>query len=101
MAPKNATWTATFSGKWCPKTYFNVCGFEENGTIIFAVHDGGFTKMVGIKKTANGQSRIDGRYTPKNVLIKLKKDAIFAAWQTTANTGVGHDQYQLSDIKNY
>ena len=97
----SGTWTATFSGSWVGGTYFGVHGFEENGTVIFAIHDDAHTKMVAIAvaETANGWKRIEGRYTPKNALVKMNKDSVFAAWQSTAGRGVAHDKYQLSEVK--
>ena len=93
--------TATFSGAWVPAAYFLVQGFAgPNGLWVFAVHDGGHTKMVGMQKTEqNNLKRVDGRYTPKGVLTKMNTDSIIAAWDACSNRGVDHGKYTLSDVK--
>ena len=85
--------SCTFSGHWVSNKYTNVIALQhvDNGDLyIYAVHDDGWTKMVGFQESGD---RVDGRYVSGTV--SLNKACISKAWDSSHGKNVSKMYYTI------
>lgn len=90
---------AEISGAWMSGNVFsNVKAFRVDDIYVFAVHDGGYTKMVGVRKTGdNSWNRVDGRYV--NGHQTLDHNTISKCWKSPAQSNVGQGYYTIGSVR--
>lgn len=87
----------TLSGTWISGSIATSAPIAHNsipGLYIYAIHEGPYTKMVGLQYGSGDPKHVDGRAIER--IVSFDSDDISNAWNQATITGITNSEYDLT-----